>query len=171
MDLDKVSLTNASQVYNYIQRASGISQNYYPERLGKLYIINAHWTFTGVWAVVKGWLDPVTVKKISILGRSYSKELLKQIDAENLPVEFGGTCQCPYDVVEDDEEKTEDNRKKACQRSDAGPWREHWKRSAWWEDTTKKEKAAENLKGTAKDLEVTEEKLKKIFADLDRRPS
>ena len=41
-----------------------MSQNYYPERLGKLYIINAPWGFGGIFSVVKRFLDPVTVAKI-----------------------------------------------------------------------------------------------------------
>jgi hypothetical protein len=106
MDLKGVTLTKVPSVYSYVQQASAISQNYYPERLGKLYLINAPWGFSTVWAAVKGWLDPVTVKKIHILGSSYSSELRKQIPAEHLPKQFGGSCACA----------------EGCQHSDAGPW-------------------------------------------------
>ncbi len=68
MDLKGVGLSKASQVYSYVKQASGISQNYYPERLGRFYLINAPWGFSTVWAVVKSWLDPVTVAKIHILA-------------------------------------------------------------------------------------------------------
>lgn len=95
MDLKGVSLSNAGQVYGYLQKASSISQDHYPERLGKLYLINAPWGFSGIFAVVKRFLDPVTVAKIHILGSGYQKELLAQIPAENLPSEFGGKCKCP----------------------------------------------------------------------------
>lgn len=105
MDMKGVGLTKAGQVYGYVQKASAISQNYYPERMGKLYIINAPWGFSSVFAVVKRFLDPVTVAKINILGGSYQKELLSQIPAENLPSEFGGKCKCPG----------------GCQLSDDGP--------------------------------------------------
>lgn len=107
MDMKGVSITKAGQVYTYVNQASVISQNYYPERLGKLYIINAPWGFSTVWSVVKGWLDPVTVKKINILGGSYQKELLKQIPAENLPEAYGGSCACEG----------------GCHKSNAGPWK------------------------------------------------
>src|ERR1700712_176153 len=53
MDLKGVGISKASSVYGYIQSASGVSQNYYPERLGKLYIINAPWGFSGVFSFVK----------------------------------------------------------------------------------------------------------------------
>lgn len=105
MDMKGVGLTKAGQVYGYLQSASGISQNYYPERLGKLYIINAPWGFSGVFAVVKRFLDPVTVAKIHVLGSGYKSELLGQVPKENLPKELGGECEC----------------KGGCQLSDAGP--------------------------------------------------
>jgi len=108
MDLKGVGLSKVSQVYGYVGKASGISQNYYPERLGKLYIINAPWGFSGVFAVIKRFLDPVTVAKIHVLGSNYQKELLQQVPAENLPSEFGGTCRCSG----------------GCALKDDGPWQE-----------------------------------------------
>ena len=44
--------------------------------MGQLYIINAPMLFTGVWAIVKGFLDEKTRKKITIKGGSYQKDLL-----------------------------------------------------------------------------------------------
>lgn len=118
MDLKGVGLTKAPSVFGYVKQASSLSQNYYPERLGKLYLINAPWGFSGVWSVVKAWLDPVTVEKIHVLGSSYQTELLKQVPAENLPKEFGGKCECVG----------------GCELSDMGPWREkEWARPAKWE--------------------------------------
>lgn len=118
MDMKGVGLTKAGSVYGYLQKASAISQNYYPERLGKLYIINAPWGFSTVFSVVKGFLDPVTVAKIHVLGSGYQKELLGQVPKENLPTAFGGSCQCPG----------------GCSLSDLGPWREEkYAQPAWWE--------------------------------------
>ena len=118
MDLKGVGLSKATQVYSYIKQVSGISQNYYPERLGKLYIINAPWGFSGIFSVVKGYLDPVTVSKIHVLGSGYQKELLAQVPKENLPEVVGGSCNCPG----------------GCQLSDVGPWRDpQYARPAWWE--------------------------------------
>ena len=108
MDLKGVGLSNVSSVYGYVQKASAISQNYYPERMGKLYLINAPWGFSGVFGMVKKFLDPVTVAKIQVLGSSYKSELLAQIPAENLPKHFGGSCSCP----------------KGCEFSDDGPWQD-----------------------------------------------
>ena len=118
MDLKGVGIGNATSVFGYIRQASAISQNYYPERLGKLYIINAPWGFSTVFSVVKGFLDPVTVKKIHVLGSGYESELLAQVPAENLPTQFGGKCECEG----------------GCAFSDMGPWREkEWAKPAKWE--------------------------------------
>lgn len=108
MDLKGVGVTSISQVYGFLKKVTAISQNYYPERLGKLYIINAPWGFSGAFSMVKGFLDPVTVEKIHVLSSSYKKDLLAQIPEENLPKAFGGTCECEG----------------GCELSDAGPWKD-----------------------------------------------
>ena len=58
-----VSLMN-KRVYALVQHASKITQDYYPESLGQLMIVNSPFLFTGVWAIVKGWLDEKTREKI-----------------------------------------------------------------------------------------------------------
>lgn len=118
MDLKGVGVTSVPSVYGYVKQASAISQNYYPERLGKLYLINAPWGFSSVFSVVKGFLDPVTVSKIHVLGTGYQKELLSQIPKENIPKIFGGTCDCEG----------------GCGFSDAGPWQDpQWAKPPKWE--------------------------------------
>lgn len=118
MDLKGVGLTKFPSVVGYIRQASAISQNYYPERLGKLYLINAPWGFSTVFSAIKGLLDPVTVEKIHVLGTGYQSELLAQVPAENLPAEFGGRCQCSP----------------SCKLSDDGPWQDpQWVRPPKWE--------------------------------------
>jgi len=108
MDMKGVGVGRIPSVYGYLKSVSAISQDYYPERLGKLYIINAPWGFSSVFSFVKSFLDPITVAKIHVLGSGYQKELLAQVQAENLPKEFGGSCDC----------------KGGCQFSDEGPWQD-----------------------------------------------
>jgi hypothetical protein len=133
MDLKGVGITKVSSVYSYVKQASAISQNYYPERLGKLYLINAPWGFSGAFSMIKGFLDPVTVDKIHILGTNYKEELLSQVPAENLPIIFGGKCDCSG----------------GCALSDAGPWTDPtWYRPAKWE----KKKAAGDIAIDTTDL-------------------
>ncbi|KAG7883354.1 hypothetical protein KL925_000748 [Ogataea polymorpha] len=111
LDLKGISISAASQVLSYVREASKIGQDYYPERMGKFYLINSPFGFSTVFKLFKPFLDPVTVSKIFILGASYQKELLKQIPEENLPVKFGGKSE-----VSDAEG--------GLLLSDIGPWRE-----------------------------------------------
>ena len=117
MDMKGVGVSKISSVYGYVKQASAISQDHYPERLGKLYIVNAPWGFSGAFNMIKGFLDPVTVAKIHILGSSYQHDLLQQIPAENLPKVLGGKCEC----------------KGGCELSDEGPWQDpQWVKEPKW---------------------------------------
>lgn len=111
LDLKGILILAAAQVLSYVREASYIGQNFYPERMGKFYLINAPFGFSTVFRMFKPFLDPVTVNKIFILGYSYKNELLKQIPAENLPVKFGGKS-----VV--------DEKDGGLYLADVGPWRE-----------------------------------------------
>ncbi|OUM53861.1 hypothetical protein BVG19_g3182 [[Candida] boidinii] len=111
IDLKGISISSASQVYSYVKETSYIGQNFYPERMGKFYLINAPFGFSTAFKLFKGFLDPVTVSKIFILGASYKSELLKQIPEENLPTKFGGKSEV-------------DEREGGLLLSDIGPWRE-----------------------------------------------
>lgn len=57
-----------------------------------MHIVNAPFLFYGLWALVKGWLDEKTVKKIFVHGSSYKSSLLEHVDEENLIDFLGGKC-------------------------------------------------------------------------------
>ena len=76
--------------------------------MGQMFIVNAPMLFTGVWAMVKSFLDEKTRNKIKIFGGSYKKELLELVDSENLPEFLGGICKC--------------EGLGGCNNSDCGPW-------------------------------------------------
>lgn len=135
MDLKGVGISKISSVYGYVKEASAMSQNHYPERLGRLYLINAPWGFSSVFGMIKSFLDPVTVEKIHVLGSGYQAQLLAQVPAENLPKQFGGTCECAG----------------GCGFSDAGPWSDpefyrppKWAKKAGGE---KKDEVIDNTEG------------------------
>ena len=98
----------SKKVYAMIQLASKIGQDYYPEIMGQCFIVNSPMLFTGVWSVVKGFLDEKTRKKISIKGSSFQHDLLEQVDADNLPDFLGGKCTCAEFG--------------GCMKSGLGPW-------------------------------------------------
>ena len=62
--------------------------------MGNLLIVNAPMVFSGVWSVVKGFLDERTRKKIKIIGSGYRTALLEFIDNKDIPSFLGGECEC-----------------------------------------------------------------------------
>lgn len=108
LDLKGVGITAFYQVQGYVKQTSHIGQNYYPETMGKFYIINPPFGFSTAWRVIRPWLDPVTAAKINVASGDGKKELLEQIPAENLPKDLGGNCECSCPG--------------GCSMSDAGPW-------------------------------------------------
>ena len=97
------------KVKNFMNIASTIGQNYYPEMLGNMYILNTGFWFSAIWAIAKTFIDERIAKKISFLGADYLIELEKHIDLNNLPKILGGNCEC-------------NNIPGGCLYSDIGPW-------------------------------------------------
>eukprot|EP00245_Coleochaete_scutata_P009293 TRINITY_DN3016_c0_g2_i1.p1 TRINITY_DN3016_c0_g2~~TRINITY_DN3016_c0_g2_i1.p1 ORF type:complete len:280 (-),score=60.65 TRINITY_DN3016_c0_g2_i1:127-966(-) len=107
LDLKGVSMKHMTKmVRSFIQRISKVDQDYYPEHLGNMLIVNAPTAFKAIWSIVKPWLDKNTRKKIEVIGSAYMPKLLDLVDAENIPEFLGGTCRCAG----------------GCENSDAGPW-------------------------------------------------
>ena len=81
----------------YVQKMSALDTAAYPETLGRLLIINAPSYFNVAWAMVRGFLDPATVAKISILGgpAEWQPVLRELIDPDRTPTEYGGTLVVP----------------------------------------------------------------------------
>lgn len=77
------------------RRMSKMDSDNYPETMGKFFIINAGFVFRNAWKMLKGFLDPKTASKITVLGGSYKEELEKFIDPKHLPDFLGGSCKCP----------------------------------------------------------------------------
>lgn len=83
-------------VMRFLKMVMDVDQNYYPECLGKTFVVNVPGIFSMVWKIVKPWLAPRVIAKIEIIGKvgEGSQELLGLIDASQLPVYLGGTCAC-----------------------------------------------------------------------------
>ncbi|EDQ87653.1 uncharacterized protein MONBRDRAFT_27060 [Monosiga brevicollis MX1] len=92
LDLKHLSLRPDSKGLGIFKECIRIDQSYFPERLECFFFINAPWIFQPLWAIVRPWLDPVTKRKFHVLGSNYQSTLLKYIDADQLPAEYGGTA-------------------------------------------------------------------------------
>lgn len=108
-----VSLKFALTVKSFLQKNFKVSQDYYPEMLGHLFIVNAPFVFKAIWALIKGFIDEKTKKKTSIEGSDFLPKLKELVDEENLPKYFGGKCECRH-------------LENGCIGSDIGPWNPYY---------------------------------------------
>jgi len=77
--------------------------------MGNLFVVNAPMLFSGIWAVVKGFLDEKTRGKIKIIGSSFLPTLEQFIPIEQIPEFLGGQCTCAHVPG-------------GCINSNIGPW-------------------------------------------------
>jgi hypothetical protein len=90
MDLTGIPVFLDWALLRMLKRFSESDQLYYPETLKHLLVINAPSYFTAIWAVVKPWIDEETIKKVQIFGNDFLPFLLTKLDANQIPVEYGG---------------------------------------------------------------------------------
>lgn len=107
MDMDSVSMGAFWSVRTLLLRIIDYSQSYFPETSGKIRIVNGGWLFETMYATLKPFIATKTAEKIKVYGADYKERLLEEVDAENLPVSLGGTCECEG----------------GCVFADAGPWK------------------------------------------------
>ncbi|EPS61289.1 hypothetical protein M569_13508, partial [Genlisea aurea] len=107
--LGVMSLTGP--VLDFIKVVQKIDNDYYPETLYRMFVVNTGPGFRLIWNMVKPLLDPDTAAKIQVLGSDYESSLLQAIDASELPEFFGGRCTCP-------------SHGGCLGSSDKGPWKD-----------------------------------------------
>ena len=92
MDIKGVGLGHR-KLMKFMKTTAYIDQNYYPEILGALYLVNAPSLFPAIWTVAKTFVDPVTQQKIKVLGNRFHPVLDEEL-GDNVPQLYGGKCQC-----------------------------------------------------------------------------
>ena len=106
-DMTHGSVTTAnSQTYGLCKLATQVGSDYYPEIMGNLFVVNAPMLFSGIWAVVKGFMDEKTRGKIKILGSNFMPTLEEHWDRAHIPKFMQGDCECEG----------------GCINSNIGPW-------------------------------------------------
>ena len=108
LNIKNLGLTFTYKSMKYVKLSSKITQNYFPETLGKMYVINASGMFSAIWAMVKPFIDDKTRLKIHVFQEDFLNELLKDVEKSNLPKLIGGDCDC--------------KEFGGCLFSDKGPW-------------------------------------------------
>ncbi|KAI9368545.1 CRAL-TRIO domain-containing protein [Aspergillus egyptiacus] len=95
---DMTGFTLSNMEYAPVKFIIECFQDNYPESLGTLLIHNAPWIFSGIWKIIKGWMDPVIVSKVHFTNSA--KDLSKFIDMDKLPKELGGEEDYKYEYME-----------------------------------------------------------------------
>jgi len=93
IDLKGMRMTDfAGECKAYVQKCSEVTNQNYPERAGYIYVINVPRWFNMVWKIVKPWVDPATLEKITVVRGEHEvlDALLERIPIENIPEEYGG---------------------------------------------------------------------------------
>ncbi|KAJ5914534.1 hypothetical protein N7504_003417 [Penicillium tannophilum] len=75
----------------------------YPESLGIMLIHNAPWIFSGIWKLIRGWMDPDIAAKVQFT--SSAADLTKFIDRSKLPKGVGGDENWEYKYIEPKEDE------------------------------------------------------------------
>ncbi|GLT83899.1 hypothetical protein SLE2022_021630 [Rubroshorea leprosula] len=88
-----------SDVRGYLAALS-ILQDYYPERLEKMFLVHAPHLFMTVWKIIYPFIDNKTRKKIVFVeNKKLKSTLLEEIDESQIPDIYGG--QLPLVPIQD----------------------------------------------------------------------
>lgn len=111
-DLSEFSLSNMD--YSAVKFIIQCLEGHFPESLGILFVHNAPWFFTGIWSVIKNWIDPVVASKIKFTKSS--NDLSEYIPLEFVTRNLGGNNPSEYKFIEPDLTENDfmnDSKKKA----------------------------------------------------------
>jgi hypothetical protein len=76
----------------YIKHILKIDQDYFPERLFKLVVINSPWYFPAIFNLFYYMMDAKTRDKFVVLSSDFLPKLTELIDPAVIPAEYGGGC-------------------------------------------------------------------------------
>jgi len=110
VDMEGIRLSDfVGETKKFVLTAAKVSAQHYPERGGKVFLINVPIWFKAIWRVIRPIVAESTLKKIFILrGENEIRQKLQEyIPLENIPRQYGGTCVIP--LGEAPEEKLLEN--------------------------------------------------------------
>jgi len=74
-----------------VKQITTTMQRQYQQQTRTCFIVNAPWTFAGVWKIVSGFMDETVNEKVQITSSPNSEKMLEMIEADQLEERFGGT--------------------------------------------------------------------------------
>jgi len=93
MDLNGLSMHHyTSSSISILKQIQAIDDNFYPEFLRKVIVINTPTVFTLFWKIGKMVMHQQSIAKFDIRKSDYQEEVLKHITPDRLPRFLGGRC-------------------------------------------------------------------------------
>uniref|UniRef100_A0A0D3FRE5 CRAL-TRIO domain-containing protein n=4 Tax=Oryza TaxID=4527 RepID=A0A0D3FRE5_9ORYZ len=87
-----------------------IMQNYYPERLGRVFLIHVPYVFMAAWKIIYPFIDDNTKKKfVFVADKDLHATLRDAIDDSNLAEDYGGKLKLVSPLING---ATESNRRR-----------------------------------------------------------
>jgi len=91
LDLKGLSMSHLSEKFRGpMKQFVSIDQDFYPETLHVMIIVNSGMIMKAAWKIASHWIDPITKERIKF-GNQY---LTEYIDAANIPAIYHGHCGC-----------------------------------------------------------------------------
>ncbi|KAH8688789.1 hypothetical protein BGW36DRAFT_309706 [Talaromyces proteolyticus] len=97
-DMNDFSMSNMD--YTPIKFIIKCLENFYPESLALILIHNAPWFFSGLWKIIKSWMNDSLVSKVHFTKTV--EDLERFIPRENIPADLGGLDAYHYRYIEPD---------------------------------------------------------------------
>ncbi|CAG8122201.1 unnamed protein product [Penicillium olsonii] len=140
----------------------------YPESLGIMLIHNAPWVFSGIWRLIRGWMDPEIAAKVQFTNSV--SDLEKFIPRDQIVKEMGGSEDWSYKYIEPTEtensmmEDTTTRDALRAERSNIGD--EFLGATSSWIDATKS-KDASKIQSAVSERDYLVERLRVNHWKLD----
>jgi len=98
MDLTGLSIKHYSKAsISILKQIQNIDDNYYPEFLRKVVVLNAPTVFSLFWKIGKTVMHEQSVAKWAVLKSNFQDEIRIHATPENVPRWMGGSCNsCPH---------------------------------------------------------------------------
>eukprot|EP00730_Choanoeca_flexa_P019170 TRINITY_DN9354_c0_g2_i2.p1 TRINITY_DN9354_c0_g2~~TRINITY_DN9354_c0_g2_i2.p1 ORF type:complete len:333 (+),score=110.69 TRINITY_DN9354_c0_g2_i2:251-1249(+) len=70
--------------YSLMKRVFSVGADYFPESIWKIYLVNSPMIFQVIWRAIRGFIHPITLAKVNLLGKQ--AKAIKQIQADGVPL-------------------------------------------------------------------------------------
>lgn len=93
LDLDGMGMSHLGSKFTAPMKSFiKIDQEYYPESLYQMVVMNAGWVVKSLWVIISPFIDPITSQRIKFAKKH--EDLAEFIDVEQIPQFLGGRCKC-----------------------------------------------------------------------------